>query len=378
MWVEDLPNGKYKYCERYTDTKGKLRKVSVTLDKNSSRAQNEASRLLFNKIDAKLEKEKQKIEDEKNKITSITFWEVQDEFLTVYNNTVKARTVTARISAKNKIREMIPEKTLLTELTSNYILSLLEKLYYADNYSYPYMILIKSNISMVLDYAISKEYIENNPSSKVKIKKKIETFEQRQAKKDKYLELDELRDILNQLRIIDKPTALIIEFMALTGLRYGECAALQYKNVNTNTIDITGSFDPTTHSKTTPKNVHSERTIALSERARKILDERINLNSEMNINNGNPEDFIFVNRHNFPEYIETVNSRLKKVKSDKKLTTHIFRHTHIAMLTEIGIPLKAIMERVGHTNPNTTLSIYSHVTDKMSKNIVEKLNKISL
>ena len=50
MRVEDLPNGKYKYCERYTDTKGKIRKkVSVTLDKNSSRAQNEASRLLYNK-----------------------------------------------------------------------------------------------------------------------------------------------------------------------------------------------------------------------------------------------------------------------------------------------------------------------------------------
>ena len=27
MWVEDLPNGKYKYCERYADTKGKLRKA---------------------------------------------------------------------------------------------------------------------------------------------------------------------------------------------------------------------------------------------------------------------------------------------------------------------------------------------------------------
>jgi len=373
MWVEDLPNGKYKYCERYTDTKGKIRKVSVTLDKNSSRAQNEASRLLYNKIDEK--REKQAME---NDTSSVTFWEAQDKFLAVYNDTVKARTVTARISAKNKIREIIPEKTLLTEITSNYILSLLEKIYYVDNYSYPYMILIKSNISMVLDYAISKGYIENNPSSKVKIKKKVETFEQRQAKKDKYLELDELKDVLKQLRIIDKPTALIVEFMALTGLRYGECAALQYKNINSETIEITGSFDPITHSKTTPKNIHSERTIALSNRAKKILDERIELTKKMNLNAGKPENFIFVNRYNQPEYIETVNSRLGKIKSDKKLTTHIFRHTHIAMLTEVGIPLKAIMERVGHTNPNTTLSIYSHVTDKMSKNIVEKLNKIDL
>jgi len=30
MWVEDLPNGKYKYCERYTDTKGKIRKKSIS------------------------------------------------------------------------------------------------------------------------------------------------------------------------------------------------------------------------------------------------------------------------------------------------------------------------------------------------------------
>ncbi|KSU02184.1 Integrase superantigen-encoding pathogenicity islands SaPI [Lactococcus lactis subsp. lactis] len=36
------------------------------------------------------------------------------------------------------------------------------------------------------------------------------------------------------------------------------------------------------------------------------------------------------------------------------------------------------MERVGHNNPQTTLSIYSHVTEEMSKNIIEKLNEIDL
>jgi len=36
------------------------------------------------------------------------------------------------------------------------------------------------------------------------------------------------------------------------------------------------------------------------------------------------------------------------------------------------------MERVGHSNPQTTLAIYSHVTEKMSKNIVEKLEKVNL
>lgn len=38
----------------------------------------------------------------------------------------------------------------------------------------------------------------------------------------------------------------------------------------------------------------------------------------------------------------------------KHLTTHIFRHTHISMLAELGVPLKTIMQRVGHNNPFCT------------------------
>ena len=35
----------------------------------------------------------------------------------------------------------------------------------------------------------------------------------------------------------------------------------------------------------------------------------------------------------------------------KHLTTHIFRYTHISMLSELGVPLKTIMQRVGHNDP---------------------------
>lgn len=172
MWVEDLANGKYKYCERYTDTKGKIRKVSVTLDKNSSRARNEASRLLYNKIDAKLEKEKQKIEDEQNKIASITFWEVQDEYFSIYEETVKAKTASLRDTAKKKIRSLVSEETFLSDVDSVFILEILEKLYYKENYSYSYIKTLKASFNMVLDYAISKEYLSVNPISNVKSKRK--------------------------------------------------------------------------------------------------------------------------------------------------------------------------------------------------------------
>ncbi|HEY2493162.1 MAG TPA: site-specific integrase [Paenibacillus sp.] len=54
-------------------------------------------------------------------------------------------------------------------------------------------------------------------------------------------------------------------------------------------------------------------------------------------------------------------------------TPHIFRHTHISMLAEAEVDLKTIMKRVGHDDADTTLKIYTHVTDKMKKNATEKI-----
>ena len=55
MWVEQLPNGKYKYFERYKDPyTEKWKRVSVTLNSGSNRAKKEAQRLLDDKIAQKI------------------------------------------------------------------------------------------------------------------------------------------------------------------------------------------------------------------------------------------------------------------------------------------------------------------------------------
>ena len=122
MWIENLPSGKYKYCERYTDTKGKTKKVSVTLDKNTTRAQNEAIRLLFAKIEQK--NKKQEIEDEKNDISKITFYDVMDQFYEINSQTVKAKTNKLKRSIKNRIMEYIPKEMLLIDTSSNFLTSI--------------------------------------------------------------------------------------------------------------------------------------------------------------------------------------------------------------------------------------------------------------
>lgn len=42
----------------------------------------------------------------------------------------------------------------------------------------------------------------------------------------------------------------------------------------------------------------------------------------------------------------------------------------------MGTPLPAIMDRVGHSDSKTTLEIYSHITEQMTLDIANKLNKI--
>ena len=66
----------------------------------------------------------------------------------------------------------------------------------------------------------------------------------------------------------------------------------------------------------------------------------------------------------------------KKEGITKIVTSHIFRHTHVSILSESNIPLKAIMERAGHSDANTTLQIYNHVTKKSRENLTNTLDNI--
>lgn len=58
------------------------------------------------------------------------------------------------------------------------------------------------------------------------------------------------------------------------------------------------------------------------------------------------------------------------------MSTHIFRHTHISKLAELGVPLYVIQQRVGHANSKITRQIYLHVTDEAIKKETPKLDKL--
>lgn len=47
-----------------------------------------------------------------------------------------------------------------------------------------------------------------------------------------------------------------------------------------------------------------------------------------------------------------------------KITTHGFRHTHCSLLVEAGANIKEVQDRLGHSDIQTTMNIYAHVSKR--------------
>ena len=87
----------------------------------------------------------------------------------------------------------------------------------------------------------------------------------------------------------------------------------------------------------------------------------------------------FAKRKDFiPEV--TLNHQLRRAKEkfkiNKKVDCHIFRHTHVSKLAELGIPLYVIQDHVGHADDQTTKLIYLHVTKKAQQKLDSQLDKL--
>ena len=125
----------------------------------------------------------------------------------------------------------------------------------------------------------------------------------------------------------------------------------------------------------TTKTVGSVRTIALSERCLAIIDYfRLNCLDE---------DFIFVtdqgNIMRQPLLYKFIKDICDTVLGEgRAYNIHMLRHSHISLLAELGVPIRAIMERVGHRDPSITLTVYNHITQNVQDEMRGKLNQIRL
>lgn len=380
MWVETLTNSKgtrYKYCERYELPNGETRKVAITLNSNSTYARKQASIELQNKI--------KDVIKQLHLDPNITMYKVAQLWLEHTEPTVKIATHINHTLHVKKIFTYIDTSIPLVKVTPIMIENMIHNVYYKEELSYYYAKSIFTTVRAIFRHAKRRRIIQDiHEIEDISVKKKPFTHTEIAKKQNKFLDAVELKSVLSQLTKLAPRVALLIEFMSLTGLRIGELLALRYCDYDEKkaTININGTLqyfykNGSDIKRGTPKNIYSVRDVTLDARCVKILNSIITDNKRQSLwfKGYEEQGYIFTAKRGNPYDMQYINKLLKQVHIEgKHLTTHIFRHTHISILAELGIPLKAIMQRVGHNDPATTLSIYTHVTQHMKNDIVEKLN----
>jgi len=374
MWIEELPNGKYKYFERYQDPyTEKLKRVSVTLTSKSNQAKKQALLELQSKIEVNTNKINQH---------QITFKEAVDMFLISYKRKVKSSSFVSFKSTENKIRSLIGEETLIKNIDVIFLRKKIEHLYYVEQYSFNYVKKIKALVISILENAKEAGYNVEIPKFRINLK-----LEQKEVQ-EKHLEKEEVRKLIDQLNSYAKNTrkADMVEFMVLSGLRYGELIALREEDLFDGYIKVTGTIDFRSGHyseviRTSPKTKAAFRNVFLSNRAINILIKVLQENQIFKTTKEYKDlGYIFTNKKGNPIDYRTFAPTLKRAAEscgiNKPVTSHWLRHTHISMLAEMNVPIKTVMERVGHTDESTTLRIYTHVTSKMKDSLVDKLNDL--
>ncbi|ORJ32647.1 integrase [Streptococcus oralis subsp. tigurinus] len=374
MWMEELPNGKYKFFERYKDPyTEKLKKVSVTMEKKTPQARNQAALILQEKINKKLSTKQ---------VESITFEEIYNLFYKSWAQTVKESTKHNCKSVDKTMKQVIPSDTLLANLDRRFLQQAIEKVIESNGYITAKK--VRHRLRGIFKYAVQYSYIENNEVDYTTIPQKPKTLEELEKKRNNFLTMEEIKslvDVLNRREYHQKYADMVL-VLALTGMRYGELAALQLKNIDfqNKKIEITGNYDSVSKIKTLPKTTNSIRTIKVSETVIEAIKRQIVRLSER-FQPLSSEDYIFCfERWNQPTtiscFIQILKKYGKQAKIEKNLSSHIFRHSHISFLAESGLPIKSIMDRVGHSNAKMTLEIYSHTTEDMEDKLVNKLDTI--
>lgn len=378
MFIEEriLKDGSisYKYGESYKDPlTGKTRKVYLNSSKNTKAVQKEMQRLLTDKIEAIL---MNSID-----VKTLTVKTLVDEFVSIDKGLRKVTTQQNIEYHANTLLKWIEGDILVVNLKAIYIQRMLNKVLLEKSFNYVKR--VYSVLKQALRYGKRMGYINDiSYLEDVILKRPPRTTEEMTKAREKFLTKDELKTFLTALAKKNQRVALLFEFQALTGLRIGELRALRVKDYDSKNeyIDVNATLTDK-GLRLPPKNEYSARRVQLNKRARHILSTFIALNhsrKQIMQNYMNPERYIFVTDGGVPYDSHYLNKLLKSIPFNKTVTTHTFRHTHISLLAEKQTPLKTIMARVGHNEPKTTLSIYTHITDAMKEQEKQILDSIDI
>lgn len=250
---------------------------------------------------------------------------------------------------------------------------------------------------MIFKKAMQLDIIKKDPTEYAYLPKKVATVEDLENAIDlpKYMEKEELAVFLE----VSLNQGLGMDFeifltLAYTGLRVGELCPLKESDIYATDeylLKVSKTYyNPTNNIKkyeiVTPKTLTSRRTIDIDGMVYNALMKLVDRNNEMKKELKNEyydQSFIFASNGKYPGYpiyTKIIQQRMKRILKlaglNENLTPHSLRHTHTSLLSEAGLSIERIMERLGHSDDDTTKKIYLHTTQAVRKRDSEKFGSL--
>ncbi|NTL99172.1 site-specific integrase [Enterococcus faecium] len=434
---------KKSYYDYIHPVSGKRSRMYASWKKNEFTSARQAKKFLEKRIDELYEEWQGKSKEKVN-----TFGELVDIWYENWAPSVRQTTEYAQMKLlRNIVYPVIPRELPIGNLTKHFVVhawnnKILKRKSKSKQEPLQGATLkkVKSLIRQITYYGYLNGFMDNLKFGKTDFSIPDDRFITAETKQlNKWLTQKEMKQLLSvtkeyYLRFVGESTRWdflyldLMEFLARTGLRIGEAAALKINDVNFDTRKLVINKTLVYHGKkvdnyeiNAPKTKHSLRIIDLDSRCVEILTNRIAFNRKriedvrnrakgqvlskeyvsssgkkvrkkiQPRKNFNETDYIFQlqtgNPVNDSEVNRFINERNKKTRITcidqmlrekypmwcKHVTTHTFRYTHISYLAEKKVPIKAVMRRVGHKDSKTTLEIYNQVTEQMNIELMTAL-----
>lgn len=245
--------------------------------------------------------------------------------------------------------------------------------------------MVKNYADRVFDYAKRMDMIKSNPLDKIAMPKRMETIEK--SEYDKYYTKEELNEFLKCVKDdLGIRWYAYFRLLSYSGMRLGEGLALLWDDIDfeESTININKTLTRGDKNRVyveTTKTTSGRRTIDMDDVTMNILKQwKMHQASELlkfGINvNGVDDQIVFSTIRNTYINPSQPYARMKSIQKRnglrEQVSTHGFRHTHISLLFDAGAELQEVQDRVGHTDVQTTMNIYTHVTKNTKKDTVQK------
>ena len=314
--------------------------------------------------------------DNKNYINSndITFQELYELWFQGYKDTVKPSSLYV---TENVLKQILSYfgKMKVKKITT---ISCQKYLNTNKDFSYSHIKKLKSYTSLILKYGVKMQVINFNPMDNATIPKRKEDTKNEDTLYYTKSELKQFLDIVDSYNNTEWKT--LFRLLAFTGARKGEILALTWEDIDftNNTIDINKTLASTKTAVIvqSPKSKSSIRNISIDTETARILRLWKLRQREEFLKVGiipKTKQLVFANSENNFKWIFFPNYTLKKICEEhdfKLIKIHGFRHTHASLLFESGnMSIKAVQHRLGHSDIQTTMNIYTHVTQLQKDNI---------